>query len=264
MKNFQKVIKYLSLAFAIFLIFTIISSIVSVIFSFIDVDDNKKPLELLDVNVTSYLNIDVKSVNIKILTGETLKAETNNKYINVKQDNNKLYITQKKHKWFNSDNGDLIIYVPDDFVFDEVIIKSGAGSINIDKINSEDISLELGAGKVSIKELIINNKTFIDGGAGALTIENGILNDLDLDMGIGKLSLTSKILGRNQIDCGIGEVNLNLIGNNADYKIKIDKGIGSFTIDNVDIEDDSYYGSGSSYIDIDGGIGSTKIRFIEN
>ena len=95
-----------------------------------------------------------------------------------------------------------------------------------------------------------------------MTITNANLNNLDLDMGVGKLSLTSKILGNSKIDSGIGEIDLNLVGNKEDYKLHIDKGIGNVTADGTNLGDDSKYGDGNNYIDIDGGIGSINIDFV--
>ena len=78
-------------------------------------------------------------------------------------------------------------------------------------------------------------------------------------MGVGELDLSAKLSGNSDIDAGVGRLNLNLIGN--DYKIKVDKGIGSASINGNDIKDDTYYGEGSNIIDIDGGVGSIDISY---
>ena len=82
-------------------------------------------------------------------------------------------------------------------------------------------------------------------------------------MGVGKLSLTSKLTGNNKIDSGVGEMNLSLIGTLEDYKISLDKGIGNATINGDNMKDNNTYGTGNSKLDIDGGIGSIDIDFIE-
>ena len=46
-----------------------------------------------------------------------------------------------------------------------------------------------------------------------------------------------------------------------DYKIKIDKGIGSATVNNEKVVDSSYYGSGRNIIDIDGGVGNIEVSY---
>lgn len=267
MRETQKIIKYCAIAFALFLIVSIISGLMYGA-TFIGglFDENveiTEKLEGLEIGEnTSLLVVDIASSNIIIKTGDTLKVETNNKYINSKEENNKLYITEKKHNWINNKNSDLIIYVPINFVFDGVSITTGAGKVNIDTLSAKQLDLELGAGRVDINELRVIDNTKIEGGAGAVTIKNGNMNNLDLDMGVGSLSLTSKLTGNNKIDSGVGQMSLNLLGSLNDYEITLDKGLGSATIDGKKMENDTVYGTGINELDIDGGVGSIYINFI--
>ena len=87
---------------------------------------------------------------------------------------------------------------------------------------------------------------------------------MNLDMGVGKIELTSVFTGKSEIDAGIGELNLNVLGNKEDYTLKVDKGIGSIKVDNENAEDNSTIGDGFNIIDIDGGIGSININFKSN
>jgi len=264
----QKLIKYCAIAFAIFLIFNIILGIMYGINSisniFNDSESSIGNLKKLDINSNvQVLDIDVSNVNITINKDNNFKIETNNKNINYKIDNNKLFITETKYKFLNKkDSSDLIIYVPNYLTFDSVILENGAGKINIDDLYTKTLYLDLGAGKVKVNNLTVLNDTEIDGGAGEIDITNSEINNLDLDMGLGKLTLTSKITGNSEIDAGVGELNLNLIGNSNDYKIKLDKGIGSASIDGQKMKSETYYGNGSNLIDIDGGVGSINIKLV--
>lgn len=263
MTKTQKIIKYLALAFAFSIIFSIISSIMYGLLSVSNIFDKDdyvtENMEELKINEnTSFLDIEVSSVNIIIKQGEKLKAETNNKYINIKEKNNKLFITEKKHNLIGKKiNSDLVVYVPQEFMFDGVSIESGAGQINIEKLSTRNLDLELGAGKVTITNLNVVDSTSIEGGAGQISILNGEINNLELDMGVGELSLSSKITGNSEIDAGVGKIKLNLMG--TDYKIKVDKGVGSATINGESVKTNTYYGVGNNIIDIDGGVGSIQI-----
>lgn len=270
MREVQKIIKYLAIALALFLTFSIVSGIMNGISFIGDVfDDNKskitEKLNNLEINNdTLLLDINVSSSNIKIIEGDTFKAETNNKYIDSRQDKNKLYITEKKHNWFNSNkNSELIIYVPTNYIFDGVAIETGAGKLNIEALSTRRLYLDLGAGKAKFSNLIVSSEAEINGGAGEIIINSSNIHNLDLDMGIGKLSLTSKLTGNSKIDCGIGKIDLSLIGTLEDYQIKLDKGLGSATIDGNNMNDDTTYGTGYNKLDIEGGIGSIDINFIE-
>lgn len=265
MTQSQKIIKYLALAFAFFLIFSIVSGIMYGVLFFTNIfdSDNHVMEKLEELKITenaSVLGIEVNSVNVIIKQGETLKAETNNKDITIEESNHKLFITEKNHNWFDiKSDSDLIIYIPNDFVFDGVAIESGAGKIEIDSLSTKNLDLNLGAGKVTINYLVVTDSASIDGGAGKMSILNGFIHDVELDMGVGELSLTAQLTGNSEIDAGVGKVNLNLIGN--DYKIKIDKGIGSTTINGNSVKDETYYGDGTNIVDIDGGVGSIDISY---
>lgn len=270
MKQSQKIIKYLAIAFALFLTFSIIS-IISYGVSFIgnlfdsDKDSITEKLNDLDINDnTLLLDINTSSSNITIKSGDVLKAETNNKYINSKQDNNKLYITEKKHNILRDNESEIIIYIPDDFIFDGVSIETGAGKVNIETLYTKKLYLNLGAGKVEINDLNVLEKAKVDGGAGEIVINAININNLDLDMGIGKFMLIGQLFGKTEIDQGIGTVDLNLLGNKDDYQIHLDKGLGSVKIDGNNINNDETLGNGNNKIDIDGGIGSIEINFTKN
>ena len=80
-------------------------------------------------------------------------------------------------------------------------------------------------------------------------------------MGVGELNLKSRIEGKSELDYGIGETELTLLGSREEYKIEIDKGIGEARLDGESMRDDSVYGSGENFIEIDGGIGEINIEF---
>lgn len=271
MSQVQKIIKYLALAFALFLIFSIISGIMYGISFFGNIMDSEShditdKLTNLEIGEnTLLLDINVSSSNIIIQKGDTFKTETTNKYISSKQDKNKLYITERKHNWFfNNEHHELIVYVPDDFVFDGIQITTGAGKVDIETLTTKELYLDLGAGKVEINHLTVLKSAEIEGGAGEMIIQSGKIQNLNLDMGVGRLSLTSKLTGKNKINSGIGELNLSLVGSKDDYCVTLDKGIGSATIDGTNMIDDTSYGIGNNILDIDGGIGSINIHYVED
>ena len=265
----QKIIKYCAISFALFLTFNIIASIMFGIISIGNIfsADNKtsnitENLETLEVNnEIKNLNIEAKSVSIIIKEGTNLKVETNNKYIKLKENNNRLSITEEKHSLINDTDSSLIIYIPSEYNFDNVSIDAGASKIEIDTINTKKIDLNLGAGKVEINNLNVSNETEIDGGAGEIIIRNGNIFNLDLDMGVGNIILTSSLNGNSEIDAGVGEIELNLNETLDNYKIKINKGLGKATLNEENMKNDTYYGTGSNLINIDGGVGNIKINY---
>lgn len=261
MSEVQKIIKYCAMTFAIFLTFNIIGGIflgIGAIGNIFDESDEKadpKDLEILKVNKDNFkeLDIDVISSSIVIKEGEKFRVETNNKYVNVYEDEDALEIEEKEH-FINNTDYTIIVYIPYEYSFSEVSIDGGAGKIEVEKLTTRDISLDLGAGKVEIGYLNVLKDADIDGGAGAIEIKNSAINNLDLDMGVGKFTMKTKLTGNNDIDAGVGECDITLIGSEDDYMIRVNKGIGEAIIDGKEISNNSYSGTGSTNVYIDGGV----------
>ena len=105
--------------------------------------------------------------------------------------------------------------------------------------------------------------TSIDSGAGKVEIKAGNIGNLDFDIATGKVDITAFISGNSKIDSGIGQLNLNLLGKSNDYRIMINKGIGSIKLNNSELSDNSTIGNGVNHIDIDGGIGNINIKIAD-
>ena len=56
---------------------------------------------------------------------------------------------------------------------------------------------------------------------------------------------------------------ITLIGNKDDYKLDLEKGLGSITVDGKDVSDFGSSGNGTNKVDISGGIGAINVRFEE-
>ena len=270
MTTFQKIIKYLALAFAIFLIVSIIGGILTGLagISFLT---SRKDSEIVG-EMQNYpiegefdsLSVDLSFAKLVIKTADKFDIESNHKYISVKSDNGKLRISETKRLFSANPKGvTVILSLPEDLVFDEAVVDTGAGKVEIEALSADILKLSLGAGEAEIGMLTANTRAKIDGGAGELKINGGRLCNLELDMGVGELTLKSRIEGNSELDYGVGETNLTLLGKREDYRIEIDKGIGEAKLAGEKMYDDSVYGSGENKIDIDGGIGEINIEFSE-
>lgn len=263
MSEAQKVIKYLAIAFAVFLIINIFSAMFYGLNSLSNIFDEEKSItnELKDVDINSsvsILSIDVTTANVTIKPGNILNVEVDNDDIKVRQDNNKIYIEENTN-WFKFNNdSNLLITVPSSLVFAGVAVDTGAGKLDINNLTTDNLYLDLGAGKANINNMTVNKVAEIDGGAGEINIKTSVINNLDMDMGVGKVYLNAQLLGNNEIDSGVGKVDIDLIGTINDYKITLDKGIGETIIDGKSIVSGTY-GSGASKISIDGGVGNINV-----
>lgn len=268
MNSVQKVIKYFAFAFAIFLSVTIIGGIITGLtgVSYIFSDRNNETVGEMQVypidGDISSLSLDLSGAKLKIKTADKFSVESNHNYISVEEKNGQLCINETKKLFSAYPKGLTVIFnIPEGFVFDNATVETGAGKVEIETLACDVLKLSLGAGKAEIKNLTANSRADIDGGAGELKIDGGRLCNLELDMGVGALTLKSRIEGESQLDYGIGETKLTLLGNREDYKIEVDKGIGEAKLEGESMKDDSVYGTGENRIEIDSGIGAINIEF---
>ena len=265
MTTFQKVIKYLAMAFAIFLSVSIISGICSALFTVANLFGANTESEIVNQSIgTDFtsISINLSAAELEIKTGDKFDVATNYKYLKCEEKDDILKISETRKLFTSHPKGmKVILTVPQDKIFDYVDIRAGAGTVTVDELSSNMLNIDLGAGELTAQRLDALYNAEFDGGAGSVTINGGRLNNADIDMGVGELNLTSELSGKSSIDYGIGETNLVLIGEEDDYKIELDKSIGEAWLAGKKMGDDSVYGAGENYIEIDGGIGELSITF---
>lgn len=281
MTFWQKVIKYLAIALAIFLIVNIIGAILSIIGiiggiafftnTITDVKEEivqespeylKQPEVIADnINIEDIVKfeIEVKYSNLEIKKGD-FKVESNDTNVKCTQKGNELTVKETGNNWLRNKEGNkVIIYIPENKEFNEIEIDTGAGNIEIESLNTKDLSFSIGAGKVEINNLKVTNEAEIDGGAGKVDILSGEICNLNLDMGIGEFNICTKLLGNNDIEQGMGKLTIKLRDSQENYTIRTRKGMGSITIDGKEAQNNSIYGNGQNILNIEGGMGAIEI-----
>ncbi len=271
MTTTQKVIKYLALAFAIFLAVSIIGGIlgaVGVLGIFFGDDAVTKDLSTYPVSgEIRNLEIEINAANLHIKEGSAFSVESNLKNLKVTDKNGYLMVKDtSRNALFGSEtyeNAVLTICVPKGTVFDHVDLFTGAGKVTMDALSAKTLDFVLGTGEVTISSLTATDSADIEGGAGRITVSQGSLKNLDLEMGVGQLNLTSLFTGDCRFDMGVGESNLTVLGKKEDYKLDLNKGIGSISVDGAAVSDYSSSGSGANKLEINGGVGAINIAFQE-
>lgn len=271
MKEFQKIIKYVAIAFGIYLAITIISIIVGVIGAIftgiygVQMITEQTSIERMDEELVfsefSKLEVEIFATNLNIKTeGQEFKVETFQVPETTKIENKdgKLIIKDSK-KFTYKNESSITIYIPENTKLEKINLDIGAGRVNIEKLDVKDANFDFGAGSVEIKNMK-SEKTDIECGAGQVKIADSELTNTDLDAGVGKLEFTGYIKGNSQVNCGIGEVILNLEGGKDLYTIRAEKGIGDIKINDESVSNESTTGTGENRISVEGGIGNIKIK----
>lgn len=265
MTPFQKIIKRFAFAFAIFLAVTIIGGLLSAVGFFggflgedVVTDDLKTYSLSSDIK---NLNIRISAADLYIKEGDSFSVESNLEHLKVEEKDGILTILETKKIHGNYKGAVLTIYVPAERKFGFTKLTTGAGRLTIDKLSSDTINFELGAGEVKISSLIASQSADIDGGAGKITISDGTLNNLDFNMGVGQLNIRSVLTGESEFELGVGESNITVLGIKDNYALDVEKGMGNITVDGISISNIKDQGNGQDSIEISGGIGAINIKF---
>ncbi|MBQ7965606.1 MAG: DUF4097 family beta strand repeat protein [Ruminococcus sp.] len=269
MTEAQKIIKYLALALAIFLIVAIFGGILTSL-SFISVvftgNETVEVSQLSDYQLKDVerLYIDLEAAELEIKSGTSLSLQSNYEYLKVEESSNSLSIKETKRPWKLNDRGyKIVLTVPQSVTFASVTLNTGAGKVTLSDLNTKALNLSLGAGEVTLNNVTVTDKTEFDGGAGEITVNNCSFTDLDMQIGVGECSLVATVLGDSEIDCGVGEADLTFIRNSTiDYSISVDKGLGDVKIDGESVKDGFETGFGENEIDIHCGVGEVDIEFV--
>ncbi len=282
MSEGQKVIKYIAIAFGVFLSVNIISWIAFGIITLLGVvgfttNFNTTMVTTQEIisfenelqNIESIKNLDVKigvsNFIIKIGEKTDVKATNVPGDFTAKLNGDTLEIKTDEIKIWNSgaNHSEIILYVPESFKFENVKIKTGVSSTYIEKLDANNMELEFGVGKVEIDNITSNN-TKIKTGAGKVDINNAIVSNTKLETGIGSFYFKGQLMNNSYINSGIGKLDLNLTDNKENYAINTQMGIGRINIENTKCENNQTYGNGNNKINVNGGIGSIDINFIKN
>lgn len=271
MKSWQKTVKYIAIAFAVVLICGIFAGIFGILgaVNFVNgIGSKMTEAPLLVENAVfsvsdKAMNLDVELgvVKFSVKTDVMFRVETNLDNIIVTEYGNKLKI-EEKNVYKNYPSGAFVaLYVPENFVFEEVEINAGAGNVAIEKIYAADIDFDLGAGMLEIGYLSSARKTEISGGVGDIVIKNANLNNPNITTGVGEFVFNGGITGFASFELGVGNADITVSGDKDDYTVDVSKGLGLVYVDGSNVDDSTVIGDGVNTLNVSGGIGKIKITF---
>lgn len=266
MTTFQKIVKYFAIALAFAIIAVALVGVLrgaSFLSKISDATTDDGVVEDIDSSADiKKLRVNLFRTDLKIVEGDKFSAETDNKDVTIKERMGTLVIEENSRSVVDSaQKTEVLLTIPKGYSFRKIDISTGAGKFFAEFIKSENIDFDFGAGEVSVDALYATEKIEIDGGAGKIEIRDGETNNLDLDIGVGKLHYRACITGDSEVDCGVGGIELVLVGGEENYTVSLDKGLGNASINDEIIADGVTHGNGENEIDIDGGIGDIEVIF---
>lgn len=267
----QKVIKYCSIAFAVFLmisifggIWTAIGAVGVVLGGF---GEGHVAEEMISYDIEddyTGLEMEIGACKLTIREGDSFGVESNLEELEVTEENGTLVLKDDSKSWFSIHStmvGEVVLTIPKEHVFESIDIETGAGELDVDVLSAEKLSLSLGAGEVNIGALNASKSATIDGGVGDIVIRGGQMNNLDYDMGVGELEFTGKLTGNSELSCGVGDATVTLLGEKEEYQVSVSKGVGDASIDGEKAVDNKDYGDGANRVEVSGGVGDFELTF---
>lgn len=124
----------------------------------------------------------------------------------------------RKTTWGDGTKCSIKLYVPADFIFEDVELSLGAGQIDWQSaLGASEVEIELGAGDINLADLTADK--------------------LKAEVGMGSLEVTGDIREKADVNCAMGNIDLTLAGaeNSFNYEVEVAAG-------NVTIGDKTYSG----------------------
>ncbi len=274
MNTFQRVIKYVAIAFAIFLTIAILTGIAGAFTGVISIFSGKEESGIdysKEFSGIEQLDISNRLGKLVITTGREFRVEATNVSDRFRAEVVKgtLVIDEPDFaRWFqwldmgrNHRKSLITVYVPEDFNAKRIKIDSGAGEVRLENLSTQRLSINAGVGDVYGEGLQATNVD-ADGGVGNINLVDVDFMDVDFNSGVGNINIEGKILGKSEFDCGVGNVKIKLKAAREDYELKVDSGLGSVRVNGKKVSgdyNDNY--RAENVIRIDGGIGDVDITF---
>lgn len=166
------------------------------------------------------LDIELKYDELELKEGDSFSVKVYNdkgNNVTIKESADTLKIRSTKR----AQSRKVCVFYPKDVKLDELDIEMGAGSVYLNReIQTDKLSVEVGAGE-------------FEGNASVTAKE------ADLQIGTGSMTFTDLSAEKTSGECGLGELDLTMTGDEEDYNYDLQCGIG-----NMDVGSDSYSGFG--------------------
>lgn len=164
--------------------------------------------------------------------------------------------------------GSLEIKLPEGMVFEDVKMDFGVGSIDVAKLQGNEVMVSVGAGEFTAKNLVANSVT-LSVGAGDATVRDGVLGDVKTDVGAGNIDVTAQITGNVDGDVAMGNLSMVVKGStqqNHNYNIDCSMGevnVGDYSWAGLATSDTHINNNATTTFDFDCAMGSIDVKFVE-
>ena len=193
----------------------------------------QKANQIASTNIQK-IDLQIKTRNIVIKSGdiESISYEGILDTDEIKVDQEKLKIEDHSKLLKNvNKNVTLEIIIPNRLIH-EIEVENKTGDVTLQGIETNELSLELGVGDIELEEVTIHSETEIKGGTGNIQVKDSTFySKFDIEEGAGDIAFIGELMGNVKINCGIGDVKLEVDNHRDNYHIVAEGGVNSLKID---------------------------------
>ena len=267
MTGFQKFIKYAAIAFGIYLSITIVLVLLGIARGFVGASRNDEFKDIIrdreeyhteDItrnyeNIKS-LEVNVEETELIIRNGDTFRIEGTNipDRMEIEQDGDTLKVSDEElPSSFSDENMVVTIYIPEDVKLDNIDLEINYVSVDIQKLNTANLELDIYNNYCEIDEIIADNMEFKNE-EGNIDIYDAEIGRLLFDSESGVEDVSLDITVNAEFNLEYSYTDMNLIGKEEDYQISTRNKSGNIYIDDETITSNAEtWGSGNTKINLD-------------
>ncbi len=184
----------------------------------IDMSDNnidKIDIDFIDANVSLSTTVD-KDIKIEHIYSKESQPTSN---LYTYQEGDTLYVNEYPYNSpnFISKKETINIYIPEEYVFDELNIKTTSGQINVDSLSTDDLNIKTDSGNVDVANVSTTNMR-INGGQLGVRLSNVVAKEFSSNIDKVEMQIANSIIDDAEIT------------NKADSSIRIDKLVTNYVM----------------------------------
>lgn len=126
----------------------------------------------------------------------------------------------------------ITLLLPENLILEHISLNLGAGKMNMKEfpLSCQDMDVSIGAGKWKAKQLSVAQNLHIEVGAGSVNLKHAKSGTMRLNCGAGECFYNGEINGGFQIDCAVGHCALQLTNKEQDFDYDISCAFGEVKI----------------------------------
>lgn len=151
----------------------------------------------------------------------------------------------------------VIVTVPEGTVLESLTVSAEAGRINLENLQVQRLAAKTDLGSVQAQGVTAQNSAELEAGLGTLRIYESSLTNPELKGGLGLVEYEGVLYGYGSAEVGMGALQLSLRGQQADYNITTDIGIGGSNFTGLP----GTASAGAAELLLTNGVGSINVQF---